>query len=463
MIRGINRGGSTGGPGISVSQSPLVVVALFMLVFLTSEVRAATLLRNSANTGRTAAVVGETILQNGVPLNTSLPAYIYANAYIDVPAGATSLTVTITKGTGDLDLYLKYGAPLTGTTIAELNSNADFRSDSSGPNETITVTTNSTPPLKAGKWYVATLNLNSVTTTFTLTATYQVSDGSTQPVPSVPGKISNPVSEGTLTPMPDPPGNKETKHTLKLSADPASGIPGASMNLDYDITLGTAAGDVDLYFGIKFPDGSVRYLGSKGPNDPLPAFKKAIDPTSPSRNVLLHDFTLPDWLPSGTYIGGSALVRAGNDPLDRANWVSNLATTKLYFSSLSPSQQAMLTNYGRPASFIKTFDTDGGSLRLDESWRYPGIWIASFTNGVFVGITADSGPAEAATGYNSEDFTFKNTPQGITDRFGQPQQVTATYDIGSLSGLIPMNKFYIYNKIVFGFQDNTLRLILTTP
>src|SRR5512139_3802433 len=92
-------------------------------------------------------------LQNGVPFDTYLNALTFANVYIDVPSGATKLTVTVTNGTGDLDLYLKFGSKLTGGTLGELQANSDARSESTGASEAITLTATSTPPVKAGRWY----------------------------------------------------------------------------------------------------------------------------------------------------------------------------------------------------------------------------------------------------------------------------------------------------------------------
>jgi len=459
--------GQTAGPVRWISPWLPVVLALFLLTFSTSEVIPATVAKKFTSDRMTEALIGETVLQNGVPFNTSLPALTYANAYIDVPANATSLTVAITNGSGDLDLYLKYGAPVTGSTVSDLNRNADFRSDSAGANETITITPASVPPLKGGKWYMATLCLNNTKTTFTLTATYQVpgTGGPTQPVPAVPIKSSAPVSMGTLTPMPGVPGPTETKHTFSLKSDPDVAIPGTYLDLGYVITPGTAVGDADLYFVVILPDGTPIFFGSQGPFDPVPVYRKAIPLPGKLQDFILYDLPLPDTLPLGTYTFASVLVRAGNNFLDVANWVSDVAVDTLYFSPLSPSQEAMIKNYGRPSRFIKTFDTPGGRIRVDESWQYSGAGaILSFTNGVLVGVLADTGPAPAVlAGLNSETFTFTNTAQGIMQRFGQPGQITGTYDIGGLSGLIAMDKFFVYDSLVFGFRGDALMMVMTKP
>jgi hypothetical protein len=63
---------------------------------------------------------------------------------IDVPAGATKLTVTIAGGTGDVDMYVRYNAVPTG-------SGDNCKSEKAGNGESCTITNP-----QAGKWYVLT-------------------------------------------------------------------------------------------------------------------------------------------------------------------------------------------------------------------------------------------------------------------------------------------------------------------
>ena len=117
-----------------------------------------------------------TTLESGVPFNSSLNSMTYMNVDIVVPDGATGMTVSITNGSGDLDLYLKYGSPVSGSTIGELKVDADIITDGTGADETISITAASTPILRAGTWYVTTLNLNAKNTSFTITATIYTVD-----------------------------------------------------------------------------------------------------------------------------------------------------------------------------------------------------------------------------------------------------------------------------------------------
>jgi len=82
-------------------------------------------------------------LQNGVPVTNLAGAASSEKMYrIEVPSGQQSLEIMMFGGTGDADLYIKFGAPPT-------VSDYDYRPFLAGNNETVTVT-NPT----AGTWYV---------------------------------------------------------------------------------------------------------------------------------------------------------------------------------------------------------------------------------------------------------------------------------------------------------------------
>jgi PKD repeat protein len=86
---------------------------------------------------------GSTVLTNGVPV-TGLTATTgnSVNYTMVVPAGATNLTFTMSSGTGDADMYVKFGAAPTDTVY-------DCRPYASGNAETCTFATPS-----AGTYYV---------------------------------------------------------------------------------------------------------------------------------------------------------------------------------------------------------------------------------------------------------------------------------------------------------------------
>ena len=108
---------------------------------------------------------GETVLTNGVPLSGLTGAAGSQTFYkIVVPAGQTSLTITTTGGTGDVDLYTKLGAQPTLSVY-------DCRPYKAGNVETCTYTAPA-----AGTYYIL-LNAYSAYSGVTLTATYSAGGG----------------------------------------------------------------------------------------------------------------------------------------------------------------------------------------------------------------------------------------------------------------------------------------------
>ncbi|WNG21013.1 M14 family zinc carboxypeptidase [Cystobacter fuscus] len=107
------------------------------------------------------------VLQNGVPVS-NLAAQKGQPLYyrIDVPTGATLLSVRVSGGSGDADLYVRYGELPTSSAY-------DCRPYASGNNETCGGSGNTENPLqtKAGGWFVM-LNPYSSFSGVTLTASY---------------------------------------------------------------------------------------------------------------------------------------------------------------------------------------------------------------------------------------------------------------------------------------------------
>jgi hypothetical protein len=108
-------------------------------------------------TGRTAVTP---VLTNGVPV-TGISGASGSQQFwkLPVPAGKAGLTFTIRNGTGDADLYVRFGAKPTTSTF-------NCRPFLNGNNETCTFTN---PP--AGDWYVM-LRGFAAFSDVTLTGTY---------------------------------------------------------------------------------------------------------------------------------------------------------------------------------------------------------------------------------------------------------------------------------------------------
>jgi len=84
---------------------------------------------------------------------------------ITVPSGQTQLKITMSGGTGDADLYVKFGAQPTSTSY-------DYRPYLTGNAETVTVTNPA-----AGDWYIS-LNGFAAFSAVSLNATYSTTGGS---------------------------------------------------------------------------------------------------------------------------------------------------------------------------------------------------------------------------------------------------------------------------------------------
>ncbi len=129
---------------------------------------------NSSTSTKTATVTvassggGGTVLSSGVPVtglsaNTGKQTAVYT---IAVPSTATKLTVSISGGTGDADLYVKSGS-------APTLSSFDCRPYINGNNETCTFTKTGTYKIKPGTTYYILLNAYQTFSGVTLKATYQ--------------------------------------------------------------------------------------------------------------------------------------------------------------------------------------------------------------------------------------------------------------------------------------------------
>lgn len=110
-----------------------------------------------------------TVLSNGVP-RTGLSAATGAklNFALDVPAGATNLKFVMSGGSGDADLYVKFGSAPTSTVY-------DCRPYAGGNAETCTITT-----AQAGRYYVM-LNAYAAFSGVSLTGSYTGGGGTNTP------------------------------------------------------------------------------------------------------------------------------------------------------------------------------------------------------------------------------------------------------------------------------------------
>ena len=156
------------------------------------------------------------VLQNGVGITiTDATVNHQQNWTMVVPAGATALTFTLSGGTGDADLYVKFGA-------APTTSSYDCRPYVSGNNETCTISN-----IQAGTYYVM-VNAYAAYSGVTLKGSYSTSTG-------------NPLTSGVpVTGLSATTGNFGTIYTLA--------VPAGKTSVVFTISGGT--GDADLYVRI---------------------------------------------------------------------------------------------------------------------------------------------------------------------------------------------------------------------
>ena len=104
-----------------------------------------------------------TALESGRAIGDGVQEGAFRQFFIRVPAGSTGLTVRTSGATGNVDLYLRYGASPTVSTH-------DYASRTASGAESVTVTPASAPtPLAVGDWFVGVRGVQSAS--FTVTAT----------------------------------------------------------------------------------------------------------------------------------------------------------------------------------------------------------------------------------------------------------------------------------------------------
>ena len=119
-------------------------------------------------------------LQNGVAeAGLAGATGTFQHFYIDVPAGATAFKIQLSGGSGDADLYVRYGAEASRTTY-------DYRSIEVGNTEEVIPS-----PITGGRWYVA-VYAYSAFSGADLVASYTISKLSAPPRPFLPPPLPLP-------------------------------------------------------------------------------------------------------------------------------------------------------------------------------------------------------------------------------------------------------------------------------
>ncbi len=337
-------------------------------------------------------------LQNGVPWSMTLESMNYGNVYIEVPEGATKLTVVTSGGVGDLDLYLKYGSTVSGGTVPELDEDADIRSDGPTAVEQIEITPETNPPLVKGNWYIAVLNLNDYTTQFSVTATYE-------------------------TPEPE---EAEALPQLSFRINDAHATPWSSVRIAADASGAEAEDRFDLYVALRDAGtGALTFLSESPPADGwIFPFRSNFAFTD---EVVLLEGILGAELPQMTFYLFGVLVKPGASPLDPSNWASDLAALVIILGNLSQVQWDVLSDYGTPHAFHILFDRE--THRRIETWSYGSNRMFQFINGQ--GLVAPepgarggvSGGRGVPVSYGPGFFHPSTTTEDLRALLGEPDRI----------------------------------------
>ena len=230
-----------------------------------------------------------------------------------------------------------------------------------------------------------------------------------------------------------PPPNTQTgRGLIEILFNSDDYVPGSFLDLRYRTQPGTLQGPVDLYFAAVVPTGELLFLTEAG------AFVTAFEPFR--RNVTVADETttlfslpFPIDLQFGTYTCFMAMVYAGSDATNSANWASSVSQATVSYASLSPVQQSIIQSRGGSPDFLVVFWFPE-LLQKHETWVYlsgnPIRFI--FLNGnlesqeVVSNSSAGAGPK-----VDPNQFSPQTTLNQLTAAFGPPTNVAP---IEGLSG-----------------------------
>ena len=212
-----SRSWTFGDSGTSTATSPSHTYAAAGTYSVTETVTDNLGATGSKTSSVTVANTGGNVLTNGVGITIADATVNHQqNWTMVVPAGATSLTFTLSGGTGDADMYVKFGAAPTLTVY-------DCRPFVSGNAETCTISN-----IQAGTYYVM-VNAYAAYSGVTLKGTYSTGGGGTALTSGVP-----------VTGLSATTGNFGTIYTLA--------VPAGKTKVTFTITGST--GDADLYVRI---------------------------------------------------------------------------------------------------------------------------------------------------------------------------------------------------------------------
>ncbi len=394
---------------------------------------------------------GNTVaLTSGVPQTGSVPApqqpgggVLGETQYtIQVPSGATQLKVDL-RGNQDVDLFVRFGSRIV---LQGGGPVADFKSETTSNEESITVTPSSSPALQAGTYYIAVGNFGSGAANITVTAT--VGGG---PPPPPPGgntvALTSGVPQTGSVPAPQQPGGGvlgETQYTIQ--------VPSGATQLKVDLRGNQ---DVDLF--VRF--GARIVLQGGGP---VADFKS--ETTSNEESITVTPSSSPA-LQAGTYYIAVGNFGAGAANITVTATVNGGGTGNCNFT-ISPAS--------------RNVSASGGVGNVNVTTNPNCRWTASSNSG-FITISSGAsgnGPGSVTysvasnTGASSRTGTLTVAGQTFTitqDGVGNPPPGNRVVRIGQAGGApggqvsVPVELVSQGDENALGFSLNFDPAVLSNP
>ncbi len=274
--------------------------------------------------------------------------------FIDVPAGAADLTFTMAGGTGDADLYVRFGAAPTTSTY-------DQRPYLSGNDETVAI---AAP--QAGTYYLM-VHGYAAFSGVSLTADYTVPG--TTPPPTGDGVLENGRTETGLA------GAKG--EALRFTLD----VPEGASNLVFAMSGGT--GDADLYvrYGQAPTTGTYDYRPYLNGNDET---VRIANPQAGTWHVMIRGYTAfsgvsltPSYQTQG---GGGATQVSEVEPNDTGSTAQTLSGPSVVTGTLGRSDDVDVFTLQASGTLSLTLDVPAGKDYELALYDQSGQRIARSTN-----------------------------------------------------------------------------------
>jgi uncharacterized protein (TIGR03437 family) len=456
----------------------------------------------TVTTGAGAGPPGQTLV-SGVPIVVNLPAVFSPTLFngsssdqIMVPQGATSLQLQ-TQTTGDVGLYARYGADValdaSGQVVADVSAPA-----TGGGGQSITLTPGSSPPLRAGLWFIALTNLLNVPAQVTLTATITNSPPASNNLTLSPNPLNLNAVAGNSTLIMNTVNVASTTPGLSFTAAVTSGSWLSVQNVS-GTTPGTFTAVIDPTRLNSGPNAGTIQVTSGGasnspvtlavnvqPSVPLPSIKtngivnaaSNTAPIAPGSWVSIYGSNLSPQVPQGLDWGGAIinnklpLVLAGvsvtinNNPAAISFVNNNQINAQAPSDSHSgPVNVVVTTSNGVSAPAVVTLQPIAPALFMNGATVYP---AAQFSDYSIVSSTHPGHPGDAVVLYGT-GFGPTNPPYatGVVISGASPLTNGVTATVGNIpaqvdfSGIIAPGLYQINIRVPASVGAGDQSLVLS--